>query len=93
MHQLRVEGDGGPRWGFNSDFDRPTFTPSVLVTGSQIEIDAEGNWTGEWILGPDGKPLPLVCHSFITDGEIRFLDDCTHRLRGQTVPLKPFAFP
>lgn len=27
------------------------------------------------------------CHSFITDGMIQFLGDCTHALAGQTVPL------
>jgi hypothetical protein len=29
------------------------------------------------------------CHSFITDGKIEFLSDCTHSLAGQTVELKP----
>ena len=33
-----------------------------------------------------GGHTPL-CHSFITDGNIRFLDDCTHHLKGQTVPI------
>lgn len=27
------------------------------------------------------------CHSFITDGMIQFLSDCTHSLAGQTVEL------
>lgn len=31
-----------------------------------------------------------VCHSFIKDGQIQYLDDCTHRLKNQTVPLKPY---
>lgn len=30
------------------------------------------------------------CHSFITNGKIEFLLDCTHHLAGQTVPLEPF---
>ncbi|CCH54500.1 hypothetical protein BN8_03676 [Fibrisoma limi BUZ 3] len=30
---------------------------------------------------------PTVCHSFITDGKIQFLSDCTHALAGQTVEL------
>jgi hypothetical protein len=30
------------------------------------------------------------CHSFVTDGRIRFLDDCTHNMRGQTVELPEF---
>lgn len=27
------------------------------------------------------------CHSFIRDGKIEFLNDCTHELKGQTVDL------
>lgn len=27
------------------------------------------------------------CHSYVTDGKIRFLSDSTHRLAGQTVDL------
>jgi hypothetical protein len=37
----------------------------------------------------EGK-VPKVCHSFIKDGQIQFLGDCTHELAGQTVPLEPF---
>ena len=29
----------------------------------------------------------LVCHTWITDGQVTFLDDCTHELRGQTIEL------
>jgi len=39
---------------------------------------------------PDGKRYPgadVVCHSFVTDGRIQFLGDCTHTLAGQTVDL------
>ena len=28
-----------------------------------------------------------VCHTFVTDGRIQFLSDCTHALAGQTVDL------
>lgn len=28
-----------------------------------------------------------VCHHFVRNGEVEFLGDCTHALRGQTVPL------
>jgi hypothetical protein len=33
-----------------------------------------------------GKPR---CHSFVTDGKIKFLEDCTHNLAGKTVTLEP----
>jgi hypothetical protein len=29
----------------------------------------------------------VVCHSYIKDGNIEFLSDCTHGLSGKTVPL------
>lgn len=32
-------------------------------------------------------PVDTVCHSFIKDGVIQFLNDCTHALAGQTVEL------
>ena len=74
MHQVRVEGDGRPRWGFNGDYERPTFTPSVLLRlPGALESGARR---------PD-----FVCHSFVTDGQIQFLGDCTHDLRGQVVPI------
>ena len=31
--------------------------------------------------------LNHCCHSFVTDGKIQFLNDCTHHLKGQTVEL------
>jgi len=34
-----------------------------------------------------GDMEPYVCHSFVTDGRIQFLNDCTHKLIGQTVEL------
>lgn len=29
----------------------------------------------------------VICHSFIKDGRIQFLNDCTHRLKGKTIEL------
>lgn len=74
-------------WGFNGNYERPTFTPSLLVHPHK-----------ECVEGPDGQPLKdaagqLVtrefprCHSFIKDGTIQFLNDCAHKLANQTVPL------
>ena len=28
-----------------------------------------------------------LCHSFVKDGKIQFLGDCTHSLKGQTVKI------
>lgn len=37
-----------------------------------------------------GGDNPSVCHSFVTDGKIQFLADCTHKLAGQTVEIPDF---
>lgn len=89
-HQVGIEPPAAVIWGFNGNGDAPTFTPSVLVRGTQIERDANGRWTGEWLRGADGNPLASVCHSFVTDGRIQFLGDCTHATMGQTVDLPDF---
>lgn len=34
-----------------------------------------------------GDRANKICHSFVTDGRIQFLNDCTHQLAGQTVDL------
>lgn len=73
-HQVRVGEGPSPRWLWNGSADRPTFQPSVLVRYDGADA------------GVAGAP-PAVCHSFVVDGAIQFLGDCTHALAGQTVPL------
>lgn len=68
-------------WGFNGNVERPTFTPSVLLTRP-----AKPNATEEFKEWRAAR----VCHSFVTDGRIQFLSDCTHALAGQTVDLADF---
>lgn len=97
MHQVRVEGEGRPRWGFNGDYERPTFTPSVLVRGVRVpsggeEMTPEEEAEYDQIVrgGPEAvfaSRFGSVCHSFVTDGHISFLGDCTHELAGKVVPL------
>lgn len=36
------------------------------------------------------NPAAEVCHSFVNDGKIQFLSDCTHAMAGQTVELPDF---
>ena len=37
---------------------------------------------------PYGNPSKDVrCHSFVREGKIQFLSDCTHELKGQTVAV------
>ena len=80
----------GPRWGWNGDKTKPTFSPSVLAQGNKLTLNEHGNWDGGWERDSKGSPIPYVCHSFIADGWIQFLGDCTHALAGQTVDLPDF---
>lgn len=74
-HTITTSAGG---WVWNGDAERPTFTPSVLVT-HEAKPDASEEFK-EW-------RTARTCHSFVTDGNIQFLGDCTHALAGQTVPL------
>lgn len=71
-HAVRIVPDGGkPCWSYNGNPNAPTFRASIFVNP------------------PGAYHVPSVppCHSFVTDGQIQFLTDCTHALAGQTVPL------
>jgi hypothetical protein len=72
-------------WTFNGDFEKPTFSPSILVRGTQPITDEEHDLI---MAGKHVEPRQFVCHSFVTDGDIQYLNDCTHVLAGQTVDLK-----
>ena len=37
--------------------------------------------------------VPKVCHTFVTDGRIQYLGDCTHALAGQTVDMIDWPRP
>lgn len=87
-HRIQYGVGDGPRWGYNGDPEAPTFTPSILVRGKQplTSEEYEAFKRGE----PLPEPRPLVCHSFVTNGKILFLGDCTHAMAGQTVDLPNF---
>lgn len=52
---------------FNDNYEKPTFSSSVLVTNPKKD---------------------RICHSFIKDGMIQYLGDCTHDLASKTVKLE-----
>lgn len=65
------------RWVWNGSRDKPVFHPSVLVT-----------WAG--VIA--GQTVTRVCHSFVTDGKMDFLSDCTHSLAGKTVDIPEWPY-
>ena len=63
----------------------------VMIGGTRAGTN---NWTWNGSIdSPTLKPSVLLtrpdmrCHSFINDGHVKFLDDCTHDFKGQTLEL------
>lgn len=73
-------------WSFDGNVDRPTFNPSVKITGVKCEI-VDGEWTGEWLRDAAGATIPSCCHYFLHAGRLNFCGDSTHDLAGQAVDL------
>ena len=89
VHAVKVT-EGG--WTWNGDVDRPTFSPSVLVRCGHYIDPTPPCWC-TWNAEHPDDPTTFACsqcHSFVKDGQIQFLGDCTHALAGQTVPLPPW---
>ena len=61
-------------WEFNGDLQHPTFNPSLFTESGPIQ---------------PGDPNH-ICHSYLHAGQWRFLDDCTHELKNQVVPMVAF---
>jgi hypothetical protein len=91
-HQVKVGQGAGPRWGYNGNPQQPTFTPSILIRSGHHVPGHEGDVC--WCNWEDKDEFPdlkcVVCHSYVTNGQIQFLGDCTHELAGQTVPIPPW---
>jgi hypothetical protein len=79
-------------WAWDGNVERPTFSPSVLVRSGHYIDGKKPCWCTYNAEHPDDPAVFTcsVCHSFVRDGRIEFLSDCTHRLAGQTVPLPPW---
>lgn len=63
--------EGWPVWKLTGTLENPTVRDSLLVT---------------WFEG-ENHDIKKSCHSFITDGNISYCSDSTHRLAGHTVEL------
>ncbi len=89
-------GEGG--WKWNGDAEAPTLDPSVDVTSGHF---TPGFKPGDpcWcaynadLVASGEEPCSFKCskcHTFVRGGRIEFLADCTHALKGQTVPIPPW---
>lgn len=88
----------GNSWTFNGSDDLPTFSPSVLVTSGHFSAHHKPGspcwctYNAEHLPeNPNERVFKCVrCHSFVRDGKIQFLGDCSHELKGQTVDLPEY---
>lgn len=78
-HVIATDGKNrsGAQWTFDGNVEKPTFSPSVNIRINTPDM-------GEHYQ-PDIQSS--VCHYFLRVGQIQFLGDCTHDLRGQTVAI------
>lgn len=88
MHFIAVGRASGPNWSFDGNVERPTFNPSVRITGKET-VKVDGKWTGEWKRDAAGNLVDSCCHYFLRGGQLEFCGDSTHALAGKTVPLPP----
>ena len=85
MHVYFVDkpSHSGARWKFNENPDLPTFTPSMNIrwgTYADPTYVDEGRESG-------------ICHYFVMNGQIMYCGDCTHDMKGKTVPLPELPSP
>jgi hypothetical protein len=86
-HAVYTALPGRPCWGFNGNVR----AADVYAQPSRDvgPLGAAGDRRRTRIPAAEAAKVHDVCHSFITDGRIQFLGDCTHKLAGQTVEIPP----
>lgn len=94
-HSIKVEG--AHAWTWNGDVNKPTFSPSIMVTCWELTKQGRAEmevWEAAGYPSPrEGRTFDRVkkiCHSFVRDGQFQFLGDCTHSLANQMVELPPY---
>ncbi len=76
------------RWDFNGDINSPTFKPSILVrTGIYVP---DNDWkkhvaVEDW---QTYQETSVQCHSYVTNGLIKFEPDSSHSMKGETIELQ-----
>lgn len=73
----------GPTWLWNESLESPTLSPSINVVIDRWEPPATPENPNPGVQ----HLVKYVCHSFVTDGKIKYLDDSTHEFAGQTLDL------
>jgi hypothetical protein len=100
VHAVKIAEDGKPGWTWNGSAEAPTFGPSIAVSSGCRTPSFDPATGGCWCtfnaerIAKGEEPCSFkcsMCHSYVTDGRIEFLSDCTHHLVGQTVDLPAWS--
>lgn len=87
-HGINCGKGSGPAWSWNGNVEKPTFHPSILVQCRRGVPEAAEDNVDQILRGEIVQRIyDHVCHSFVEDGNIRFLSDCTHELVSTTVQI------
>lgn len=91
-----ANGHTGATWSFNGSMDKPTFGPSILITGKSMTPAGLADYE-EWRKAgcPDRKgqafdSFDSRCHLHVVDGKLQYCTDCTHKYSGQTLDMMDF---
>lgn len=92
-YRRAVRAPGTAIWTFDGNLLRPTFMPSLLWrSGHYCGTTPASDCAMCKHAAEHGLPSACcICHSWVRDGRIQFLPDCTHQLAGQTVDLPEVA--
>ena len=61
-----------------------------FVKPSIWKIDTKTNTLSPSVLVKTPRPKGMkICHTFVRNGQIQYLNDCTHKLAGKTIPMEP----
>ncbi len=101
-HSINIGMGDGARWQWNGDKVKPTFSPSVLVRSGHFAPSFDPATDHCWCVynaEQVAKGEPPVdfscsrCHTFIMEGMVEFLGDCSHALAGKTLPMPELPEP
>ncbi|BCM95221.1 hypothetical protein [Burkholderia phage FLC6] len=97
-HQITTQGGPpGQNWTWNGDVNKPVFGPSVL-TRSGHYMDSHKPGDDCWCTFNEKHPEDerdfecQQCHTWVgcngaKPGEVYFLGDCSHELKGKILPF------
>lgn len=91
-HSVSVEPTDPCHWTWNGSLEKPTLSPSILTRSGHYVEGSHGCWCNYYTTHPEEEVVFKCyrCHSFIRDGNIEFLSDCSHKLAGKTVELPAY---